>query len=88
MKRTFLICCFVIVASLLNAQKIYFIYLQTESGIPFFIRINDKLYSSTSSGYLILSRLIDSTYNFKLGFPGKDEGGDDSSLGLRSGEML
>jgi len=72
MKRTLLICCFVIVASLLNAQKIYFIYLQTESGIPFFIRINDKLYSSTSSGYLILSRLIDSTYNFKLGFPGKD----------------
>ena len=71
MKRTFLICCFSILAVFLNAQKIYFIYLQTESGEPFFIRMNDKLYSSTASGYLILSKLKDSTYNFKLGFPGK-----------------
>jgi len=58
-------------AIFLNAQKIYFIYLQTESGEPFFIHMNDKLYSSTASGYLILSKLKDSTYNFKLGFPGK-----------------
>jgi hypothetical protein len=71
MKRTFLICYFCMLAIFLNAQKIYFIYLQTESGKPFFIRMNDKLYSSTASGYLILSKLKDSTYNFKLGFPGK-----------------
>ena len=71
MKRTWLICCFCILAIFLNAQKIYFIYLQTESGEPFFIRMNDKLYGSTASGYLILSKLKDTTYNFKLGFPGK-----------------
>jgi hypothetical protein len=34
--------------------------------------MNDKLYSSESSGYLILPRLKDSTYKFKLGFPSKD----------------
>src|SRR5438874_5007299 len=71
MKRTLLICCFCILTIFLSAQKIYFVYLQTESGEPFFIRMNDKLYSSTASGYLILSKLKDSTYNFKLGFPGK-----------------
>lgn len=72
MKRVLLICYFAMIASLLNAQKFYFIYLQTESAVPFFIRMDDKLYSSTSSGYLILSKLVDSTYNFRLGFPGKN----------------
>src|SRR6266498_1261027 len=71
MKRILLICFFAITASFINAQKIYFVYLQTETGEPFFVRMNDKLYSSTASGYLILSKLKDSTYNFKLGFPGK-----------------
>ncbi len=72
MKRTLLICFLALLASLLSAQKIYFIYLQTETGEPFFVRMNDKLYSSESSGYLILPRLKDSTYKFKLGFPSKD----------------
>jgi hypothetical protein len=54
------------------AQKIYFIYLQTENQQPFFVRMNEKIYSSTASGYLILSKLIDSTYNYKIGFPGKN----------------
>jgi hypothetical protein len=72
MKRILLVFVFATVACWLNAQKIYFIYLQTENGDPFFVRINDKLYNSASPGYLIIPRLIDSTYNFKLGFPGKD----------------
>src|SRR4029078_310827 len=72
MMRFPLLCFFVLLASLLNAQKIYFIYLQTETGEPFFVRMNDKLYSSESSGYLILPKLKDSTYKFKLGFPAKD----------------
>src|SRR6476659_7602374 len=72
MKRILLTSFFALLASLLSAQKIYFIYLQTETGEPFFVRMNDKLYSSELSGYLILPRLKDSTYKFKLGFPSKD----------------
>ena len=72
MKRALLMSCFVLTTLAINAQKIYFVYLQTETAEPFFVRIDDKLYNSTSSGYLILPRLKDSTYNFKLGFPGKN----------------
>ena len=71
MKRTLLISCLALLSSFLDAQKIYFIYFQTETGEPFFVRMNDKLYSSTPSGYLILSKLVDSTYRFELGFSGK-----------------
>ena len=72
MKKILLISVFAILANFIYAQKIYFVHLQTENGEPFFIRMSDKLHSSTSSGYLILHHLIDSTYNFKLGFPEKN----------------
>jgi uncharacterized protein DUF4476 len=52
------------------SQKLYFIYLQSEPEQAFFVKINDKVHSSTASGYLILSRLKDSTYAITVGFPG------------------
>jgi len=65
-----LFCCFL--SAGLMAQKIYFIYIQADNQQPFFVRMNEKIYSSTASGYLILPKLIDSTYNYKVGFPGKN----------------
>ncbi|MGK2862833.1 MAG: DUF4476 domain-containing protein, partial [Chitinophagaceae bacterium] len=35
----------------------------------FFVKINDKTFGSSPSGYLILSKLKDSTYNLNIGFP-------------------
>jgi hypothetical protein len=31
--------------------------------------MNEKIKSSTASGYIILSKLVDSTYSFSIGFP-------------------
>ncbi|OSZ77278.1 hypothetical protein CAP36_12760 [Chitinophagaceae bacterium IBVUCB2] len=52
-----------------SAQKVFFIYLQSESEQPFFVKMNEKVHGSSSTGYLILPKLADSTYNFTLGFP-------------------
>lgn len=52
-----------------SAQRVYFIYMQTDNYNPFYLKMNDKIFSSTPSGYLILSNLVDSTYNFSIGFP-------------------
>lgn len=51
------------------SQKVYFVYLQSDGGQPFFLKMNEQVLSSNSSGYLILSQLKDSTYNFSIGFP-------------------
>jgi hypothetical protein len=51
------------------AQKVYFIYLQSESEQPFYLKMNTKLQSSSASGYLIVPKLLDSTYTFTIGFP-------------------
>lgn len=69
MKKLFLILLFI--GSLLTAysQKVYFVYLQSEADQPFFVKLDSKIHSSTSSGYLILSKLVDSTYHFSVGFP-------------------
>ncbi len=50
-------------------QKLFFIYLQSEPEQAFFVKMNEKVHSSTASGYLILSRLRDSSYTFNVGFP-------------------
>jgi hypothetical protein len=51
------------------SQRVYFIYLQSEQEQPFFVKMDEKIYSSSASGYLIFSKLKDSTYNFSIGFP-------------------
>lgn len=55
-----------------NAQRLYFVYLQTESQEPFFVQLNKKNQSSSSVGHLILSGLVNGTYEISLGFPGQN----------------
>jgi hypothetical protein len=68
-KRMFLIVCVIISAFVANAQDNYFVYLQTENNQPFYARINNKVVSSTTSGYLILPKLKEGKYDVKIGFP-------------------
>ena len=65
------ICCigFLFSVSVACAQKVYFIYLESESQQPFFARVHDKTYNSSSSGFLILSNLRDTGYTITIGFP-------------------
>lgn len=65
------ILCLLFLATVFTAssQKVYFVYLQSENEQPFFVKLDEQVHSSTASGYLILSKLRDSTYNFSVGFP-------------------
>ena len=51
-----------------KAQQEHFIYLQSENKQPFFVKLNDKIYSSFESGYLIIPKLQNGLYNFAIGF--------------------
>lgn len=53
-----------------KAQKVYFIYLQSENQQPFYARMGEKVHNSTAGGYLILSKLRDSTYSMNIGVQG------------------
>ena len=69
MKRLFLFILSFSICALVSAQKVYFIYLESENNLPFYVRMGDKVYSSSTSGYLILPDLIDSSYILFVGVP-------------------
>ncbi|RYF84494.1 MAG: hypothetical protein EON98_09035, partial [Chitinophagaceae bacterium] len=69
MKKLLLSCIVVGLSVVASAQKVYFLYFQTEDLSPFYVRMADKIYSSSTAGYLILPNLTDSTYLVSLGFP-------------------
>jgi len=51
------------------AQQNHFIYIQTENKQPFYVKLDKKVYSSSASGYLLIPKLKDGTYNIAIGFP-------------------
>ncbi len=69
MNRILLYFLFSIISFTGFSQKVYFIYLQTENDQTFYVRMDQTLYSSSPSGYLIIPKLKDSTYVFSVGFP-------------------
>jgi hypothetical protein len=50
------------------SQQQYFVYIQTDNNQPFYVRMNEKIFSSSQTGYLILSRLSEKSYDFYIGF--------------------
>lgn len=71
MNRFISFCAFALLTVPVFSQRVSYIYLQTENSQPFFLRMGEKVESSSASGYLILSQLADSTYHFVIGFPEK-----------------
>jgi hypothetical protein len=69
MKRLIFILLAVLSFSAGFSQRLFFVYLQSDPAEPFFVKMGDKIYSSASTGYVILSRLKDSSYAIAVGFP-------------------
>lgn len=65
------LCLFVLffISTVVKAQKKHFIYFQSENKEPFYVMINNKNYSSSLSGFLIIPRLKNGKYFFIAGFP-------------------
>jgi hypothetical protein len=68
MKKLSLFCLAACLTLCASAQKVYFLYLQSEDQSPFYVRMGDKIHSSANAGFLILPNLADGTYTFGLGF--------------------
>jgi len=54
-----------------RAQR-HYVYVQAEDRKPFYVRSGADLHSSSPTGYVIIPRLADSTYNWEIGFPGSE----------------
>jgi Domain of unknown function (DUF4476) len=52
-----------------QSQQYHFVYLQTDNKQPFYVRIQEKLYSSSSAGYLVIPKLRSGNHILTVGFP-------------------
>lgn len=52
-----------------KSQQYHFVYLQTDNKQPFYVRIQEKLYSSSSTGYLVIPKLRPGNHIITVGFP-------------------
>ena len=50
------------------AQQNHFVYLQTYNNQPFYLRMDNKVLSSSATGYLIIPKLSDGAYQLIIGF--------------------
>ncbi len=50
------------------AQQHFFLYIQTENKQPFYVKTNDKLYSSSATGYVVISKLSPDIHVLTIGF--------------------
>lgn len=55
-----------------KAQQNHFVYLQTDNGKAFYIKMDQKILSSSSEGYIILPGIASGVYQLKVGFPQKE----------------
>ena len=56
----------------LHAQQYYFAYVQTDNKQPFYLKMSDKVLSSSASGYVVIPKLSSGNYSVTFGFP-KDQ---------------
>ncbi len=64
-----LVCLLLLANAEAMAQQHHFIYIQSDEQQPFYVMLKTKVFSSSETGYLIIPKLTDGKYEFKLGFP-------------------
>lgn len=73
MKKALLLAVMLCAGLAVWAQKLYFVHIQSDARSPFYVKMGDKVFSSSASGYLILSRLVEGNHTMQIG-PSANEG--------------
>jgi hypothetical protein len=66
-----------------NYAQDYFVLIQADNRLPFYVRLGSQVYSSSPGGHLILSQLKDSTYDVTIGLPGQPTSEQQYTLNIR-----
>ena len=72
MKTTLHLFALLLLCTVANAQQNYFVYIQTDNKQPFYVKLSDKVMSSSASGYVVIPKLSTGSYTLNIGFP-KDQ---------------
>ncbi|HZW71284.1 MAG TPA: hypothetical protein VFF57_10420, partial [Hanamia sp.] len=68
-KKPLFVLLVMLIAFSARAQQDHFVYLQTDDGKPFYVRMDSKIISSSSEGYVILHNITNGAHQINVGFP-------------------
>ncbi|MDE3184968.1 MAG: DUF4476 domain-containing protein [Bacteroidota bacterium] len=71
-KKLFFLFLIIAFAFSASAQQDHFVYLQTDNGKPFYVKMDQKILSSSPEGYIIIPNIVNGVYQLKIGFPKKE----------------
>ena len=71
-KKLFFLFLITLVSFSIKAQQTHFVYLQTDNGQPFYVKLDNKVVSSSAEGYMIIPSLSYGFYKIAVGFPKKE----------------
>src|SRR5258705_5715590 len=52
-----------------RAQDPWSIYIQTDNKEPFYVKIDKRFLTSSQTGYIIVAKLMENSYDLSIGFP-------------------
>lgn len=86
MKTVLYLITMLLLSSVSQAQQYYFVYMQTDNKQPFYIKVNDKVMSSSASGYVVIPKLTTGNYTVTVGFPKDQWPQQTMSLGITNAD--
>ena len=69
LKLLYLFCCLLMATGLAAQDASYFVYIQHEKQLPFYVEVDGKVLSSSIKGYVILPKLQEGKVPVTIGFP-------------------
>ena len=69
MKKCTFLALLLTLSAAVSAQQDYFFAIEADKAQPFSVRIQDKNFSSSADGYLLIGKLKDTVYELKVNFP-------------------
>lgn len=69
LKLLYLFCCLLVSSGLAAQDASYFVYIQHEKQLPFYVKLEGKMLSSSVKGYVILPKLPQGKVPVTIGFP-------------------
>ena len=68
-KKVCLFLLLIIFSTSLSAQTAHFLYIQSDNSQAFYVRLNNKVFSSSDLGFLIIPKLQSGKISLIIGFP-------------------
>lgn len=72
MKRCLIYLLFLLLPTAVTAQEKYFVAIDAEDLQPFSVQMGDLQFASSEIGHLVIPQLIDSNYQLRINFPGRN----------------